>query len=75
MVDIADQPVSAEVGLININTCSREELISLSGIGPALADRIIAARFYSSVNDLVKVKGIGQAKLNKIRGQITVDNQ
>lgn len=36
-----------------INTLSREELLNVSGIGPTLAERIIAGRPYSSRRELV----------------------
>ena len=71
-VSITDQSVSGETGLININTCSQEELVSLSGIGVTQADRIIAARPYERVDDLVNARGIGQAKLDRIIDQIIV---
>lgn len=64
------------VGLININTASQSELDSLPGIGPAMAKRIVAEREkapFTSVDDLLRVKGIGPAKLNKLRSRIRVN--
>lgn len=61
---------------ININTASKEELMALPGVGEVLAERIIALRKelgeYNSVEDLLKVKGIGEKKLEKIRPLVYV---
>ena len=61
---------------VNINTATAEELETLSGIGPAKAQAIVAYREtngpFSSVNDLVNVSGIGEKTLAKIIDDITV---
>lgn len=60
---------------ININTATSQELQTLRGIGPALAQRIIEHRQtsggFSTVDDLTNVKGIGEKTLAKIRDSIT----
>lgn len=55
---------------VNVNTASQSELEGLPGIGPAMAKRIIAEREkqpFQNVDDLLRVKGIGPAKLAKMR--------
>ena len=61
---------------IDINRASAKELEALPGIGPALARQIVEDRTangpYRSPEDLLRVKGIGQAKLDKIKEMILV---
>ena len=56
---------------VNLNRALKSELITLPGIGPALADRIIANRdefgTFKTIDDLRNVKGIGDKSLEKIR--------
>ncbi len=54
-------------GLLDLNTATEKELRSIKGIGPVLAERIIAGRPYRTIDDLLKVKGIGLKKLKKMR--------
>ena len=57
--------------LVNINTASAAELQTLSGIGPSMAQSIIDERTkngaFASVDDLMRVSGIGEKKLAKIK--------
>lgn len=63
-------------GLININTASLEQLMSLSGIGESKAKSIISYREengnFKAIEDITKVSGIGQALYEKIKDYITV---
>ena len=59
--------------LTNINTAPSEDLELLPGVGPVLAQRIIEGRPYASVDDLLKVNGIGPATLERLRPLVTVD--
>ncbi len=54
---------------IDINAASLSNLDKIIGIGPVLAQRIIDSRPFISVNDLIKVNGIGNITLEKIKQQ------
>ena len=61
--------------LVNVNTADAEELETLTGIGPSLAQAIIDYRAehgdFTAAEELLLVKGIGEAKLEGFRAQIT----
>ena len=57
---------------VDLNTATTRELQSISGIGPVLAARIIAGRPYKSVDDLLRVSGMGSRLLEKIRRYLVV---
>lgn len=59
-------------GLININTASEGELDSLPGIGPITAQKIINARPFDSVEDLLNKKIVGSKVFEQIKEKITV---
>ncbi len=62
---------------INLNSANLEQLVLLPGIGEKTAKKIIEFRQnngkFSSVNQLLKVKGIGKLKLNKIKIYLTIE--
>lgn len=66
----------AEEQKISINTGSRQDLEKLPGIGPALAERIIAYReangLFRDIAELKNVQGIGEAKYNQLKDKATL---
>ena len=56
---------------LNINTASLDELVSLPGIGSALAERMVASRPIASEADLTNIPGIGTQLAAQLRGRIT----
>ncbi|HYF82613.1 MAG TPA: helix-hairpin-helix domain-containing protein [Clostridia bacterium] len=64
-------------GKVNINTAGESELDTLSGVGPATAKAIIQYRNqtgpFKSIEDIKKVKGIGDSKYNDLKDGITVE--
>ena len=55
------------LGRLDVNTATEEELKAITGIGPVMAARIIAARPFKSADDLKNVSGIGDKKYETIR--------
>ena len=51
----------------SINTATREELLSINGIGPVLADRIISGRPYSSLRELLDRGIIPHSLLEEVK--------
>lgn len=67
---------AAEDGLVALNRADATELEGLPGVGPVLAERIVAYREqngpFSVVEDLLQVPGIGESKLVSIRDLVRV---
>jgi len=65
--------------VVNLNTATPDELEALPGIGAKKAEAIVEARKarggFKSVDELVDVRGIGPAQLEKLRPQLRVSNE
>lgn len=73
-VDKNKKPI-AKQGSVDLNTATKEELMSIKGIGTTLSDRIITTRPYSTIDDLIKIKGIGEKKLESIRKHFRIQEK
>lgn len=64
------------VAAVNLNTATKEELIAVTGIGPARAQAILDYRAqhgaFKSVDELKDVKGIGARRFEKLKAELTV---
>ena len=73
---ISEQCSLSSCGPLNINTATKAQLEALEGIGETKAQAIVEYREahgdFTSVDQLTRVSGIGQATLDKIREQICV---
>lgn len=73
---IIEQIQNQDNNLININKATKEELMTLKGIGESKAKEIIAYRLefgnFQKIEDLLKVKGISESLYNEIKNQITI---
>ena len=65
---------ATRAGPVQLSTATAEQLESLDGIGPSLAARIIAWRTSHGppgrLEDLLEVPGIGEARLEALRGAV-----
>ena len=82
-VDIKEEIIKEDSGIdnfneekININTASTKELTKLNGIGDTIASSIIEYRNanngFKTIDEIKKVKRIGEKTFNKIKDFITV---
>lgn len=72
-----DLSASQKEDTVNINTASKEELMTLPGIGESRADAVIACReekgSFTSIEGIKDAAGIGDGIFNRIKDLITVN--
>lgn len=68
--------ISDDDGRVSLNRATADQLEGLPGVGPVLAERIVAFRDtngpFKEVEDLLQVPGVGEAKLSSIRDLVIV---
>ena len=73
------ETIAPEKRPVDVNTATAEELEELMGIGPVLAQAIVEYRSehgpFESIDELLEVSGIGEAKLDNIRDDVTVGEE
>ena len=67
--------IGVDDGLVDLNRSTAAKIAELQGIGPVLAERIVAHREehgpFESIEDLLDVPGIGEAKLALLRSGVS----
>ncbi len=75
----AGDPVTTLSGKVNVNTATAEQLELLPGVGDVRARAIVAARKqrggFQSLEQLVEVKGIGNALLERLRPHLSLSGK
>ncbi len=69
---MASSPVHSATPLVSINAGTQDELDELPGVGQVTAQKIIAARPYQTLEELVSKKTVGQSVFDKIKDQISL---
>lgn len=74
-IEQTEERQSLSPNIININTATKEELMTLTGIGESKADAIISYREkqpFTKIEDIKNVSGIGDSVYEEIKNHITI---
>lgn len=78
-VEVPQETILPDLTPLDLNTAGVEELQNLPGIGPELAERIVAYRTeqggFASVEQIMEVPGIGEGKFAALEGRIAVNEE
>lgn len=70
------EPAKSASGAVNLNTATREELMTLSGIGESKADSIIRYREenggFTKIEDIMNIRGIKEGIFDQIKDSVTI---
>lgn len=61
---------AVKAGQVSINTATVEQLTGVKGLPTMVAEGIVARRPFRSLDELVKIKGMGEKLLAKLRGKL-----
>jgi competence protein ComEA len=67
---VAQKSPAAKSELLDINSCAREKLVALPGVGESYADKIIKGRPYKAKNELVTRQIVPEASYKKFAALI-----
>ena len=72
----APKPTATVAAPVNLNTATAEQLATIPGVGPKMAERIIDYRQknggFKKIEDLMNVSGVGEKSFLKMKPLITV---
>jgi competence protein ComEA len=72
----APKPAATAAAPVNLNTATAEQLATIPGVGPRMAERIIDYRQknggFKKIEDLMNVSGVGEKSFLKMKPLITV---